>query len=66
MKRTWTILLATAAAVVFGGIYFSRIGHAPVGQPPLVEINSATLSTLQSEFNQTSANLRVILLLSPT
>lgn len=65
MKRTWTILLA-ATAVVLGGIYFTRSGHAPAGQPSLVEINSVTLSTLQSEFNQTSANLRVILLLSPT
>jgi|HubBroStandDraft_6_1064221.scaffolds.fasta_scaffold212300_2 hypothetical protein len=65
MKRTWAILLA-ASVVALGGIYFTKKSHAPTGQPPLVELNRATLSALQSEFNQTSANLRVILLLSPT
>ena len=65
MKRTWAIVLA-AAVVVFGGIYFTRTSHTPAGQPPLVEMNSAMLSALQAEFNRTSAELRVILLLSPT
>jgi hypothetical protein len=65
MKRTWSIVLA-AAVVILGGIYFTRTGHAPASQPPLVEINSSTLSALQSEFNRTSDKLRVILLLSPT
>lgn len=65
MKRTWAILLA-ASVVALGGIYFTREGHAPTGQPPLLELNRATLSVLQTEFNRTSANLRVILLLSPT
>ena len=65
MKRTWAIVLA-AAVVVLGGIYFTRTSHAPAGQPPLAEMNSAMLSALQAEFNRTSAELRVILLLSPT
>jgi hypothetical protein len=65
MKRTSAIVLA-AAVVVLGGIYFTRTSHAPAGQPPLVEMNSAMLSALQAEFNRTSAELRVILLLSPT
>jgi hypothetical protein len=65
MKRTWTILLATAA-VVLGGIYFTRTGHAPAGQPSVVELNAATLPAFQAEFNRTSSELRVILLLSPT
>jgi hypothetical protein len=65
MKRAWLIVLAAAVAVL-GGIYFTRTGHAPAGQPPLVEINSTAFSALQSEFNGTSAGLRVILLLSPT
>ena len=40
--------------MVLGGIYFTRTGHAPAGQPPLVEINGAALSALQAEFNRTS------------
>jgi len=65
MKRAWSIVLA-AAGVVLGGVYVTRTGHAPASQPPFVEINRAALSALQSEFNRTSAELRVILLLSPT
>jgi hypothetical protein len=66
MKRTWLIVLAAFAVVALGGIYFTRTGHAPTGQLPLVEMNSSALFALQSEFNRTSADLRVILLLSPT
>ncbi len=51
---------------VVGGVYFTRARHAPAGQPAMVEVNAATLSTLQAEFNRTSDQLRVILLLSPT
>jgi hypothetical protein len=65
MKRAWLIVLV-AALVVVGRIYVTRTGHAPASQPPLVEMNGAALSALQSEFNRTSAELRVILLLSPT
>jgi len=65
MKRTWCIVLAVVA-VILGAIYFTRTGHAPADQPPLVEMNSTALSGLQSEFNRTPASLRVILLLSPT
>lgn len=66
MKLTWSIVLAAFVVVVLGAIYFTRTGHAPAGQSSLVEINSPALSALQAEFNRTSTNLRVILLLSPT
>jgi hypothetical protein len=66
MKRTWSIVLAAALAVILGAVYFTRTGHAPVGQPALVEMNGSALSALQAEFNRTSDKLRVILLLSPT
>lgn len=66
MKHIWSIVLAAAVAVVLGGIYFTRAGHSPAGQPSLIEVNGTTLSALQSEFNRTSDKLRVILLLSPT
>lgn len=65
MKRGWSVTLA-AVVVVLGGIYFTRTGHTPANQPPLVKMNGSTLSALQAEFNQTSNKLRVILLLSPT
>jgi hypothetical protein len=66
MKRSWSIVLAAAAVAILGGIYFTRTGHSPAGQPSLVEMNGSALSALQSEFNEQSASLRVILLLSPT
>jgi hypothetical protein len=65
MKRAWSII-AAAVVVVLGGVYFTKKGHAPDGQPSLVEMNSVALSVMQLEFNRTSAELRVILLLSPT
>ena len=66
MKRTTAIILAALLAIILGGIYLSRTGHAPPGQPPLVEVNSSTLIALQAEFNRTTGSLRIILLLSPT
>jgi hypothetical protein len=65
MRRAWTTVLAVALAI--GGIfYLTRPGHAPAGQPPLVEITGPSLAALQAEFNRTSSSLRIILLLSPT
>lgn len=66
MKRKWSIVLVAALVVILGGIYFTRTGHAPAGQPALVEMNGSMLTVLRSEFNRTSDKLRVILLLSPT
>jgi hypothetical protein len=66
MKRTWSVVLAAAVAVILGAVYLTRTGHAPAGQPSLVEMNGSTLSALQDEFNRASDQLRVILLLSPT
>lgn len=66
MKRAWAIVLAVLVVIVLAGVYFTRTGHAPEGQPSLVEMNSSALAALQAEFNRTSDSLRVILLLSPT
>jgi hypothetical protein len=66
MKRIWSIIFSAAALVILAAVYFTRTSHAPAGQPALVEMNDSTLSALQAEFNRTSDNLRVILLLSPT
>jgi hypothetical protein len=66
MTRTQAVCLAALAALVLGGVYFTRTGHAPAGQPRLVELKASSLSTLQAGFNRESGKLRVILLLSPT
>ena len=66
MKRTWIIVLAAVLALLVTGAWFSWPGHAPAGQPVLVELDDRTLSALQAEFNHTSGSLRVVLLLSPT
>jgi len=66
MKRIVQLLIAVTVVAVLGGIYFTRAGHAPKNQPPLMEMNASALDGFQAEFNQTSASLRVILLLSPT
>src|SRR5260370_41112387 len=66
MTRTQAVCLAALATLVLGGVYFTRTGHAPAGQPKLVELKASSLSTLQAGFNRESVKLRVILLLSPT
>jgi hypothetical protein len=66
MKRTWTIGLAAVLLAILAGAYFSWPGHAPAGQPVLIELDSKAMLALQSEFNRAAAGLRVILLLSPT
>jgi len=66
MKSYWVICLACLLLATLGGLYFTTGGHAPAEQPPLVVVDSHALSTLQAEFNRTSDDVRVILLLSPT
>jgi len=66
MTRTQAVCLAALATLVLGGVYLTRTGHAPAGQPKLMELKASSLSTLQAGFNRESGKLRVILLLSPT
>jgi len=66
MKLIWKIGLIVALLVLLAGAYFSWPGHAPAAQPALTDVDTKTLSALQTEFNRTNASLRVILLLSPT
>jgi len=56
-----------AAAIVLAGLFYLYGGHeTPAGQPPLAELNAATLTGLEHEFNNSPAHVRVLLLLSPT
>jgi hypothetical protein len=66
MKSILKIGLAAALLGLLAAAYFAWPGHAPAGQPVLTELDTKTLSGLQSEFNRTAGGLRVILLLSPT
>ncbi len=57
--------IAAIVLIVAGRFYFS--GHqVPAGQPPLDDLNIASLDSLKSDFNRYSDRIRVILLLSPT
>ena len=66
MKRALAIGLAAVLVVALAGLYYMRAGHAPAGQPALVEMNSRVLSGLQADFNRAPSSVRVVLLLSPT
>jgi hypothetical protein len=66
MKRT-SVGLALAALAIFAGLFYLYGGHqTPTGQAPLTDLNAANLSELKNEFNGSQANVRVLVLLSPT
>ena len=66
MKRQWMIPVALLGLVLAAGVYISIPGHAPAGQPALVELSPRALADFQSDFNRASSGPRVILLISPT
>lgn len=66
MKGAGLGALAAGVVLLLAGVYFLQGSHTPSNQPPLMEMNRQALAGLQSEFNRTSASLRIILLLSPT
>ena len=66
MKRL-SVGLSVAALAVFGGLFYLYGGHqTPNGQAPLADLNAANLSELKNEFNEDKANVRILVLLSPT
>ena len=66
MKRR-NIELGLTALVVFAGLFYLYGGHqTPTGQAPLADLNPANLSELKNEFNGSQANVRILVLLSPT
>jgi hypothetical protein len=66
MKRR-SVGLALAALVIFAGLFYLYGGHqTPTGQAPLADLNAANLSELKNEFNGSQANVRMLVLLSPT
>ncbi len=59
--------LGLAAVAVFAGLFYLYGGHqTPSGQTPLADLNATNLSELKNEFNGSHANVRMLVLLSPT
>ena len=66
MKRR-SIGLGLTTLAVFAGLFYLYGGHqAPTGQAPLADLNSANLRELKDEFNDSQADVRMLVLLSPT
>jgi len=65
-RNSLVVLLAILAVALAAVIYISIPGHAPSGQPALVDLNPRLLAELQADFNRASSGLRVVLLISPT
>ena len=61
------LALGLTALAVFAGLFYLYGGHqTPSGQAPLADLNSANLSGLKDEFNASHADVRMLVLLSPT
>ena len=66
MKRR-SFALGLTALGVLAGLFYLYGGHqTPSGQAPLADLNSANLTELKNEFNASHANVRMLVLLSPT
>jgi hypothetical protein len=59
--------LGLAALAIFAGLFYLYGGHqTPRGQTPLADLNPANLGELKNEFNGSQADVRMLVLLSPT
>ena len=66
MKRR-NVGLGLAALTIFAGLFYLYGGHqTPTGQAPLADLNAANVGELRNEFNGSQANVRMLVLLSPT
>ncbi len=59
--------LGLSALAIFGGVFYLYGGHqTPRGQAALADLNATNLVELKNEFNGSQANVRMLVLLSPT
>ena len=66
MKRR-SVALGLGALAIFAGLFYLYGGHqTPSGQSPLADLNTTNLNELKNEFNGSHANVRLLVLLSPT
>lgn len=62
-----SIGLGLSALAVFAGLFYLYGGHqTPTGQAPLADLDAANLTDLKNEFNASQADIRILVLLSPT
>jgi hypothetical protein len=62
-----SVWLGLGALAIFAGLFYFYGGHqTPSGQAPLADLNAANLTELKNEFNDSHANVRMLVLLSPT
>jgi len=69
MKRRHIVfsVLAAAAFLILYVVYHLYGGSTvPVGQQPLLGLNSSNLSSLKDAFNGSANSVRVLVMLSPT
>ncbi len=66
-RRKKLLVFAVAVAALLGAGWYQFGGHrTPKGQPPLADLNAASLDQLRADFNAAADETRMILLLSPT
>jgi hypothetical protein len=68
MKRRSIIIVAAVLVVCLCLLFYHLYGGSttPLGQQPLVRLNSANLPALKEAFNGSANSVRVLVLLSPT
>ena len=69
MKRKPIIygILAVVIAVALLLVYYFYLGSSvPVGQRPLVRLDSSNIESLKQSFNESKDSVRVMVMLSPT
>jgi hypothetical protein len=66
MSRKHVLIVAFAVALA-GALFYFYGGHqTPNGQPPLRSLTSQNVAEVKNAFNAAKADVRVLLLLSPT
>ena len=63
-KRAFWLIVAIV--LLAAGFYLWGSSQTPPGQPPLVSLNQSNAADFQQAFNAAAADMRIVLLLSPT
>ena len=65
MKRK-VVLVAILALIIGALVFFYGGSKVPAGQPALESLTTQNLPDVESVFNDAKADIRVVMLLSPT
>jgi len=66
-KPTIYVVLALVIVIALLLVYYFYLGSSvPVGQQPLVRLDSSTVESLKKTFNESKDSIRVMVMLSPT